>query len=77
MTEPDWLTWTRELQAIAQMGLAFVCDPYDRERYEMLRALTSRIMVAHTAAITPAIPSCRLDRIEPPVRRSRAASGRG
>src|SRR6516162_2419221 len=32
-TEPDWLTWTRELQAIAQTGLAFVRDPYDRERY--------------------------------------------
>ncbi len=52
MAEPDWLTWTRELQAIAQTGLAFVRDPYDRERYEMLRALASRIMAAHTA--TPA-----------------------
>lgn len=50
MSEPDWLTWTRELQAIAQTGLAFVRDPYDRERYEMLRALASRIMAAHTAA---------------------------
>ena len=47
--EPDWLNWTRELQAIAQTGLAFVRDPYDRERYEMLRALASRIMAAHTA----------------------------
>lgn len=52
MSEPDWLLWTRELQAIAQTGLAFVRDPYDRERYEMLRALASRIMAAHTA--TPA-----------------------
>jgi ADP-ribose pyrophosphatase YjhB (NUDIX family) len=49
MTEPDWLTWTRELQAIAQTGLAFVRDPYDRERYEMLRALASKMMAAHTA----------------------------
>jgi ADP-ribose pyrophosphatase YjhB (NUDIX family) len=48
--EPDWLTWTRELQAIAQTGLAFVRDPYDRERYEMLRALAARMMAAHTAA---------------------------
>lgn len=48
MAEPDWLTWTRELQAIAQTGLAFVRDPYDRERYEMLRALASRMMAAHT-----------------------------
>jgi Hydrolase of X-linked nucleoside diphosphate N terminal len=25
--EPDWLTWARELQAIAQTGLAFTRDP--------------------------------------------------
>src|SRR4051812_16191954 len=50
MTEPDWLTWTRELQAIAQTGLTFSRDPYDRERYGMLRALASRMMAAHTAA---------------------------
>ena len=49
-TEPDWLRWTRELQAIAQAGLAFVRDPYDRERYEMLRSLASTMMAAHTAA---------------------------
>jgi ADP-ribose pyrophosphatase YjhB (NUDIX family) len=48
--EPQWLTWTRELQAIAQTGLAFVRDPYDRERYEMLRDLASRMMGAHTAS---------------------------
>jgi hypothetical protein len=41
MADPDWLTWTRELQAIAQTGLAFVRDPYDRERYEMLRSNVS------------------------------------
>ena len=35
MTEPEWLAWTRELQAIA--GLAFSQNPYDRERYLMLR----------------------------------------
>jgi ADP-ribose pyrophosphatase YjhB (NUDIX family) len=48
LTEPNWLTWARELQAIAQTGLAFTRDPYDKERYEMLRALASRIMAAHT-----------------------------
>lgn len=48
--EPDWLIWTRELQAIAQTGLAFSRDPYDRERYEMLRALASRMMAAQTGA---------------------------
>lgn len=57
-TEPDWLTWTRELQAIAQTGLAFVRDPYDRDRYEMLRALASRIMAAHTG-----VPAERIENL--------------
>ena len=48
--EPGWLTWTRELQAIAQTGMAFDPGPYDRERYETLRSLASRIMAAHTGA---------------------------
>jgi ADP-ribose pyrophosphatase YjhB (NUDIX family) len=44
VSEPQWLAWGRELQAISQTGLAFVRDPYDRERYEMLRDLAARIM---------------------------------
>ena len=55
MADPDWLIWTRELQAIAQTGLAFEPNGYDRERYEMLRSLASRIMAAHTAASVPRI----------------------
>jgi ADP-ribose pyrophosphatase YjhB (NUDIX family) len=55
MTEPDWLIWTRELQAIAQTGLAFTRDPYDRVRYETLRGLASKIMAAHTATPTERI----------------------
>ena len=55
MTEPDWLTWTRELQAIAQTGLAFTKDPYDNERYELLRTLASRMMSAYAAAPAPVI----------------------
>lgn len=46
MTEPEWLAWAREMQAIAQSGLAFTRDPYDRERYEQLRALAARAMAA-------------------------------
>ena len=48
--EPEWLIWTRELQALAQTGLAFSTNPYDRARYEMLRALASRMMAAQTAS---------------------------
>ena len=52
MSEPDWLVWAREIQAIAQSGLTFTRDPYDRERYAQLRALSARMMAAHCA--TPA-----------------------
>ncbi|WP_428485524.1 NUDIX hydrolase [Rhodopila sp.] len=48
--DPDWLIWSREIQAIAQTGLAFSKDPYDRDRFAALRRLSARIMAAHTAA---------------------------
>ena len=37
----DWaprnlLEWARKVQAIAQNGLAFTRDPFDRERYAQL-----------------------------------------
>ncbi len=48
--EPQWLTWSRELQGLAQTGLAFSKDPYDRERYVQLRELASRMMAAHSDA---------------------------
>jgi ADP-ribose pyrophosphatase YjhB (NUDIX family) len=51
--EPKWLTWAREIQAIAQTGLAFTQDIYDRERYERLRALASHMM-AESSGTDPA-----------------------
>jgi len=50
MAEPDWLVWARQLQAVAQSGLTFTQDPYDRERYEAMRRLAAQIMVAHSGA---------------------------
>lgn len=50
MSEPDWLAWAREIQAIAQTGLTFSRDPYDRERYEALRSLSGRIFADAGAA---------------------------
>ena len=44
--DPDWLAWARELQAIAQTGLTFNRDPYDRERYEAVRGLATRMLAA-------------------------------
>jgi ADP-ribose pyrophosphatase YjhB (NUDIX family) len=48
MSEPRWLEWIRELQAMAQTGLTFTHDPYDRERYRRLRALAAEMLAAGT-----------------------------
>ena len=50
MPDPDWLIWAREIEALAQTGLAFSKDPYDLERYVALRRLAARIMSEHTGA---------------------------
>ena len=50
-TEPHWLLWAREIQALAQTGLAFTrdqYDQYDRERYQRLRAVAAQMMAQHT-----------------------------
>ncbi|MEJ0016032.1 MAG: NUDIX hydrolase [Acetobacteraceae bacterium] len=47
MPEAQWLVWAREIQALAQSGLAFTRDQYDRERYEKLRALAAQIVSDH------------------------------
>jgi ADP-ribose pyrophosphatase YjhB (NUDIX family) len=36
---PDWLRWAQRLQAIAQTGLTYATDPYDRERYAEVREI--------------------------------------
>jgi ADP-ribose pyrophosphatase YjhB (NUDIX family) len=47
-TEPNWLIWAREIQALAQTGLAFTRDEYDLARYERFRTLAAQIMAQHT-----------------------------
>ncbi len=44
MPSEDWLDWVVRVQAIAQSGLAYVKDPYDRERYEQLRDICAEFM---------------------------------
>ncbi len=54
MDEPAWLTWAREVQALAQSGLAFTRDPYDVERYRALTALAARMMAASSGGTATA-----------------------
>jgi ADP-ribose pyrophosphatase YjhB (NUDIX family) len=46
MTGPDWLLWARELAALAQTGLSFAADPFDRARYERVRAVAAQMLAA-------------------------------
>jgi ADP-ribose pyrophosphatase YjhB (NUDIX family) len=41
------LDWARKVQAIAQNGLAFSHDPFDRERYSQLSQLVAQLLSAH------------------------------
>jgi ADP-ribose pyrophosphatase YjhB (NUDIX family) len=43
MPNPQWLKWARRLQAVAQTGLEYCKDPYDRQRYEEIRRVAAEI----------------------------------
>lgn len=44
----QWLQWATRIQAIAQTGLAYANDVYDRERYEELRELAGEILARYS-----------------------------
>ena len=44
MEKQKWLDWAVELQSIAQIGLTYGKDPYDRERYERIREISAEIL---------------------------------
>ena len=50
MSEPTWLMIARELQAIAQTGLAYTDNGFDRERYERVRELAASLMAEGSGA---------------------------
>ncbi|MFE4710730.1 MULTISPECIES: NUDIX hydrolase [unclassified Paenibacillus] len=46
--EQKWLSWAKEIQAIAQTGLAYAKDVYDIERYQALRELSVDILAQYS-----------------------------
>ena len=44
MSQPKWLDWAVELQALAQAGLTYGKDKYDLERYRRIRELAAEMM---------------------------------
>lgn len=53
--EPSWLTVSRELRAIAQIGLSFCSDPFDRQRYERIRELAASLIAQGTGQSRAAV----------------------
>jgi ADP-ribose pyrophosphatase YjhB (NUDIX family) len=48
LNEPAWLVMGRELRAIAQIGLTFTRDPFDRQRFERIRELAASLIAQGT-----------------------------
>ena len=46
--DTSWLAWARRLQAIAQNGLTYNTNAYDRERYEQVQSVAAEILAAHS-----------------------------
>ncbi len=44
----QWLAWARKLQALAQSGLAYSENPFDRERYEAVRRIAAEMVAGCT-----------------------------
>lgn len=42
----QWLDWLKQLQSLAQNGLTYAENPYEVERYEQLRDISSQMMAA-------------------------------
>ncbi len=59
MQNPQWLEWARRLQAIAQIGMEYGKDPYDRQRYEEIRGIAAEI-TAKSAGLPDATPLVEL-----------------
>lgn len=45
---PQWLSWARRIQALAQSGLTYARDEFDRERYHELQTIAAEMMASGT-----------------------------
>jgi len=46
--EAKWMEWAQQLAAIAQNGLHYSTDPYDRERFEQVRRIAAGMFAAQS-----------------------------
>jgi ADP-ribose pyrophosphatase YjhB (NUDIX family) len=45
---PQWLTWAREIQALAQTGQTYALNEWQTERYQRLMEIAAEIVSEHT-----------------------------
>ena len=45
---PQWLTWARRIEALAQAGLHYAENEYDLDRYRQFQQIASEILAAYT-----------------------------
>ncbi len=48
MTNPKWLEWAQNLQALAQSGLTYSPNPFDLQRYEAIREIAAEILSTYS-----------------------------
>ena len=48
MTAPKWLEWAREIEALAQTGLHYAENEYQRQRYHRLMEIAAEIVVEYS-----------------------------
>ncbi len=47
-SKPRWLAWVKEMQGIAENGLAYSTNPFDIERFHQLNHLAAQIAAEYT-----------------------------
>lgn len=52
---PRWLAWARQIQALAQSGLAYTQNPYDIQRYRQLMEIAAEMVQDHTEQAAPGL----------------------
>jgi ADP-ribose pyrophosphatase YjhB (NUDIX family) len=46
--DPKWIKWAKSLQAIAQNGLTYAEDNFDKDRYNKIRNIAAEILSTHS-----------------------------
>ena len=54
--ENAWLEWIKQVYAVAQWGLTYSKDPFELERYEVLKSLSNEMMADFTQIDKARIP---------------------